>query len=115
MPAKIAIEAEGQVLTVKHARINATADGNNTVIAAVAAHKLLVLGFAFTVTAAGTVTFQDGVPTVYASFPLAANGGISYAGSLEAPAFEVATGQPLVVNNPATVDTLGFVTYVELP
>ena len=115
MPAKYIDRATGQVLNVLHARINATADGNNTVIAAVANTQLLILGYALAVTLAGTITLQDtqGTPAVHASFPLATNGGISYAGESGAPAFEIAVGQGFVINNPAGVDTLGHVTYVE--
>ena len=117
MPAKYIDPASGQVLDIKHARINATADGANTVIAAVAATQLLILGYALAVTLAGTIALQDtaGTPAVHASFPLAANGGISYAGPTSAPAFEIAVGQGFVINNPAGVDTLGHVTYVVRP
>ena len=115
MPAKYIDRATGQVLNVLHARINATADGNNTVIAAVANAVILILGYAFTATLAGTVTLQDSAATVLASFAIATNGGIVYGGEDVAPAFELAVGQGFVVNNPAGVDTLGHVTYVVRP
>ena len=117
MPAKYIDPASGQVLDIKHARINATLDGNNTIIAALANTQLFILGYAFAVTLAGTVTLQDsqGAPVVHASFPLATNGGISYAGEGGAPAFEIAEAFGFVINNPAGVDTLGHVTYVVRP
>ena len=117
MPAKYIDPASGQVLDIKHARINATADGVNVVIAAVAATQLLILGYAFSVTVAGTVSLQDsqGTPVVHATFPLAVNGGISYPGGDDSPAFEIAAGFGFNINNPAGVDTLGHVTYVSRP
>lgn len=101
---------------VKYARINATADGDNTVIAAVAGKALRVLGYALNVTAAGTISLQDtaGTPVVHAQFALAANGVVSYAGGLQAPAFETASGVGLEVNNPTGVDTLGHISYLEI-
>ena len=116
MPLKLEQPSDGLIATIKHARVNATADGNNTVIAAVPAKTLLVLGYVLTVTAAGTITLQDnqGTPAVHAQLSLPANGVAAYAGGRDAPAFEVAAGQALVVNNPVGVDTLGHITYVEL-
>jgi hypothetical protein len=101
---------------VKYARVNATADGDNTVIAAVSGKALRVLGYQLATTAAGTITLQDsaGSPAVFASFPMAANGNISYAGGLQAPAFETASGVALEISNGAGVDTLGHITYVEI-
>lgn len=101
---------------VKYVRVNATSDGDNTVVAAVASKKIRVLGYNLTVTGAGTVLMQDtaGTPVVHASFIMPANGVISYAGGPLAPAFETAAGAGLEISNPAGVDTLGHLTYVEV-
>ena len=108
----MATPAEGD-WTPLFVRVNATADGNNTLIAAVGGKQLWILSYALVVSAAGTITLQDdqGTPAIFATFPLAANGGISYAGGREAPAFFVAAGQALVLNNPVGVDTLGHISY----
>lgn len=109
------IDAAGTALAVKFARINATADGDNTVVAAVASKKIRVCGYALSVTAAGTISLQDTAttPAVHAQFSLAANGVVSYAGDCNAPAIETAAGEGVEVNNPTGVDTLGHLTYVE--
>lgn len=100
----------------KFARVNATADGDNLIVAAVATKRLRVISYALVVSAAGTITIQDtaGAPVIFAQFPLAANGGISYAGGLDAPAFESGPGLGIEINNPVGVDTLGHITYVEV-
>jgi hypothetical protein len=110
------VDGSGSTVTIKFVRVNATADGDNTVISAVGGKKLRVLGYALVVTAAGTITIQDsaGSPAVLAQFPLAANGGVSYSGGLDAPAFETPSGNGLEINNPAGVDTLGHLTYIEI-
>lgn len=110
------VDGAGTAVTIKFARVNATADGDNTIIAAVGGKKIRVLGYALTVTAAGTITLQDtqATPVIAAQFSLAAQGGVAYAGGLDAPAFETASGFGLEINNPAGVDTLGHITYLEL-
>lgn len=93
-------------------RVNATADGSNTVITGRTGEKIVVTGYALNVNAAGVVTIQDsGTPTIFASFSLVLGGGVSYAGSSETPAFEVGEGLNLVVSNAAGVDTLGHITF----
>lgn len=101
---------------IKYVRVNATADGDNTVISAVAGKALRVLSYQLTSTAAGTVTLQDtaGSPAVFASFAMPANGNITYTGGLQAPAFETASGVGLEVSNGTGVDTLGHITYLEI-
>lgn len=97
---------------VKHVRINATNDGNNTVISAVTGRKIRILSYVITATAAGTAAFTDGSAT-YASFSLAAQGGVSYSGD-DAPAFEVAVSSNFVVNCATGQDILGHATYQEV-
>lgn len=101
---------------VKYVRVNATADGDNVVIAAVAGKAIRVIAYQLTASAAGTVTVQDtaGSPVVFASFAMAANGNLSYEGGLQAPAFETASGTGLEISNGAGVDTLGHITYLEI-
>jgi hypothetical protein len=79
----------------KFVRVNATADGDNTIIAGVPGKKVRVLGYAITIGGgAGIVTFQDTAasPNIFATFSLPANGGVSYSGNHRCPAFETAQG-----------------------
>jgi hypothetical protein len=100
---------------VKHARVNATADGDNVVIAAASGKQYTVLGYAIGVNAAGVITFQDTTasPNIYASYELTDGGGVSFAGNFDCPAFEVHANKGFEVSTAAGVDALGFVTYVE--
>jgi hypothetical protein len=99
---------------VEYTRLNATNDGDNTLITGRSGEKIIVLGYAVNVNAAGVMTFQDSSasPEVYASFEFVDGGGASYAGSAEAPAFEVAEGKNLEANAAAGVDVLGHMTFV---
>lgn len=99
---------------IKHARINATSDGDNTVISGVADKSIVVLGYAINANAAGVVTLQDsaGTANVHASFELTDGGSVSFAGGTNCPAFRVAKGNGFEVNCAAGVDCLGHVTYV---
>ena len=110
------VDGAGTSVPIKFARVNATADGDNTIITGVGGKKLRVLGYALVASAAGIITIQDsaGTPAILAQFPLAANGGVSYAGGLECPAFETPTGNGLEISNPSGVDTLGHITYIEV-
>lgn len=96
---------------LNYVRLDATADGTNTVVAAVAGKSVRVIAYAFTASAAGSVTFQNtaGSPAVAAVFNLGANGGVSYGGPT--PAFETAKGTGLVISNGTGVDTTGHLTY----
>jgi hypothetical protein len=98
---------------LKYARVNATSDGDNTVISATAGKQITVIGYAIGVNAAGVITFQDTANTVAASFELTDGGGVSFAGSFECPAFELAANTGFEVSTAAGVDALGHVTYVE--
>jgi hypothetical protein len=96
-------------------RVNATSDGANNVIATPGAGKAIrVLGFCLVnATTAGVSTIQDtaGTPAVHASFDLAKNGGVSYAGGQGCPAFQLAANTGLDVSNATGADLTGFITY----
>jgi hypothetical protein len=95
-----------------YTQINATADGDNTVIAAQAGKVIRVISYVLTSTATGAVLVKDGAGTVLARFNPAVNGGAAFAGGVDAPAFETASGQSLVINNAAGIDTIGHIGYV---
>lgn len=99
----------------RYARINATKDGDNTVIAAVEGKKIIVLGYTINLNAAGTVQFQDSAaeaPAVFAGYEFPDGGGASYGGGLECPAFEVTRSLGLEVSVAESVDATGHLTYV---
>lgn len=99
---------------IQFARVNATSDGDNTVITGTSGFKIRVLGYNVTANAAGVVSFQDSASSAvtFGSFELLDSGSHSYAGSFECPAFDVTSGLNLEVNCATGVDLLGHVTYV---
>ena len=121
--AKVTLDGETITTTpdttgVKFARINCTATGLTTIVAAVTAKKIRVLAYAFTASAAINVTVQDdsGTPVVLAgAFDISATGGICFVGSRDVPAFETTAGQALNFNLSAIgVNVRGHLTYVEI-
>lgn len=99
---------------LKFAKIDATLDGANTVLAAVAGKKLRIINYVVTVTVAGVLEFEDGAGADLGFLSLGANGGASFDGKLESPAFETAAGQSFVVRTIATQDAKGHLCYVEI-
>lgn len=103
---------------LKYAVVNATADGDNEIIAAVAGKKIRVLSYVLTGASVGggTVTLQDtaGTPVAHLKLAVANNGGFVYVGDWNLPAFETASGEGLEVNNPSGSDTFGRMTYLEV-
>lgn len=99
---------------VEFARINATSDGDNTVITGRSGERIVVLGYAVNTNAAGVVAFQDSAasPGVLASFEFVDGGGATYAGSTDCPAFVVPSGLNLELTVAAGVDGLGHVTFI---
>jgi len=106
---------EGRDLREQFAPIAATGDGLNTVVAATPGMEIWVIAYVIIGDATGLIGFRDGGGAVLADYPVSANGGVSYAGGREAPAFKTAAGQALMLNNPAGVNSYGHVTYVVRP
>jgi hypothetical protein len=98
----------------EHKSINATADGDNTLVPGVAGGKIKVLAYVMTVTAAANpVIFKSGAAgTEHARFSLPANGGVVAPGDGVNTLFECDSGAGLVSNNPTGVDVLGHLTYI---
>ena len=100
---------------LKYVEVIATADGQNIIVAAAAGKRVKVIGYVLTVTAAAQqLVVENTGGTNLAQFSLGVNGGVSYAGSYEAPAFQTILGEGLAVTNPAGVDTYGHFTYLLL-
>lgn len=109
------VNAAGASLTLKSASINAAADGDNTLVAAVEGKKIRVIGYVLIGNAAGTFLWKSGAGTEKGRLRISADGaGAAYAGGLAAPAFETASGEALVGNNSAGLDVTGHLLYVEV-
>jgi hypothetical protein len=102
---------------VQRAVVNATADGDNTVIAAPGAGKsILVLGGRLRAVGAATlVILKSGAGgTVHADFNAAAaapGAVLQLPSDAEVGVFLGDVGASLVINNTAGVDTFGFLAY----
>ena len=100
---------------IRYVEVVATADGQNIIVAAVAGKRVKVISYVLTVTAAAQqLVVENTGGTNLAQFTLGINGGVSYAGSYEAPAFQTNIGEGLAVVNPTGVDTYGHFTYLVL-
>jgi hypothetical protein len=109
-------QKQGVVGATQYARVNATADGDNTIVAAPGVgQRILALGYSLRFVGAGPFVVKSGAagsvhleetgvaaPGARVSY----SGGDGYSG-----AFLCDVNAALVVNNFATGDTLGHVTY----
>lgn len=106
---------------VKHANISAASDGENSVVAAVAGKRIVVISYVLAVvhaTARDTATFRSlTTNTDHGTFfsgtdDLDGPAVYSYTGHPKAPAFVCEVGEALGINNAAGVDCAGHVTYM---
>jgi hypothetical protein len=98
-------------LDVQTARVNADADGDNTIVAAVAGKRIRVVGYALSATTAGLVTIRSAA-TVLAELSLPAAGTVvPYVGSVAVPAFQTAPGEALVFATQVGQDVNGHLAY----
>ena len=79
---------------MKFARINATTDGDNEIVAANTVpedRRIRVLNYSVTANSAGVVTFQDTASSagIVASFELTDSGSHTFNGTRESPAFDL--------------------------
>jgi hypothetical protein len=100
---------------LKYLLVQALADGANVLVAAVAGKRVKVISYVFTIaTAAGTLILEETGGTGLAKFSVAINGGVSFAGNYDGPAFQTAIGQGLQTNNPTGLDVYGHIAYLLL-
>src|SRR2546427_1864618 len=93
-------------------RVNATADGDNTVIAAPGAgQRIIVLAILLTgLTTAGVALIRSGAAgTVHGEVSLGTSGGVGLSGSAREPLFVCDSNAALVVNCSAGLDVKGLV------
>jgi hypothetical protein len=101
----------------KYAAVSASASGDNTIVAAVAGQKIVLLSY--TVIAAGdvSITWKSGASTsLSGAMALAANGGAAPSAGPLAPGaivglLETAAGEALVLGLSAAVAVGGHITY----
>lgn len=102
---------------MKFARINATSDGDNEIVAAADVpedKRIRVINYAVNTNAAGVIGFQttEASPTVLATFELADSGSPQvFNGTHQSPAFDLPLGVGLEVNVATGVDALGHLAY----
>ena len=111
--------ANGTWNPLKYVYINASAAGDLTLVASTASRAIRVIGYALVIdNTAAEVFFQDSqaTPIVHAGFSLLSGGGISYAGDLWSPAFQVSVGLGLELKRGATAGftVKGHMTYLEI-
>lgn len=101
--------------TVKTAIIAASASGDNSVVAAVSAKKIRVLGFFVTGNGAVNVKFRSGTTDISGLTYIAqAGGGIAVPSTTGGFWFETATNTVLNINLSAAVAVGGQVQYAEI-
>lgn len=102
-----------QWVDTKQAFANPSAIGNTVLVAAVTGKKIRVLAFAFVSTLANSVKFQSATTDKSATFPVAANGGLSAPWN-PAGWFETNAGEALNVNLSVATATGVQATFVEV-
>lgn len=98
----------------KFVALGATTDGVNSVIAAVAGYRIVVLGYVVSANAAGVIKFQDDsdTPNVFAEYEFTDSGGAAYVGRPASPAFATARSVGLDLHVANGVDATGHLTYL---
>jgi len=101
--------------TPKYAAINATANGDNTLIAAITGKKIRVLAYVLVADAAVGCAFEDGAggDELTGQLPLAANGGVSAPFS-PVGWFETSENTLLNLETDAAANVRGHLVYVEI-
>jgi len=100
-------------VSIKYAKIEQASAGTNTIIAAVANKKLRVVGWALSLSVAGTAKFlATGGSDLTGVMPMGTTPA-TFSGSVWGPAFEVPVGVGLDLTS-ATGSAHGFVVYQEV-
>lgn len=91
--------------------ISAASSGANSLVAAVPGKSIRVLGYALVAAGAVTVNFENGTTDISGVMSLAANGGVSYPGGVQCPAFETSPGTALGLTLGGAVQVSGHICY----
>lgn len=104
---------EGKVAPLKYVAVAATADGDNTIIAAVAGKKLRIVQAFLTSTTTGLVGFKNGAgSTVFSIHSLAGSGQPMFPNV--GWVMETSVNTAFILNTTAGQDVHGFVVYAEV-
>lgn len=98
----------------KFVAIEESLSGDRTIVAAVSGKQIRVLGYLLTSVLAVDVKFKSnpGGNSLSGALVLPINGNLFYAGGLDAPAFETASGQSLEMNLSLATGVRGHLTYI---
>jgi hypothetical protein len=94
--------------------VNATSDSDQDLIAAAdvpQGKRIRVINYVLNVNAAGVITLQDTDNTLLAKFELLDSTSVSFVGTINSPAFDLALGKGLEISNASSVDTFGHLAY----
>ena len=101
---------------VQTVRVNANAIGDSTVVAATASQRIWVLSYGLTATGGGTLAIKSGSSTTLAEIVFVVSitiaTAVTFAGSLDSPAFVTAAGEALVFNTAVAQGVKGHISYV---
>ncbi len=111
------LSSNGTDQPFEYVRINASAAGDTTLVAATASRSIRVLNYVISTQSAVSLQFQesDATPIVVGGpFDCADMGGVSFSGSLISPAFQCSVGKGLEIARAASAATVigGHLTYV---
>lgn len=85
--------------TILYAVITQSGAGTDTLVSAVANHRIKVVGYVVVMGSAGTVTFKSGTTALTGAMSFAANGGASSAGTENFPVFATGTNEALNITS----------------
>jgi hypothetical protein len=102
-----------ELAQIKFASISLAATG--TLVPAVTGKKIRVISYVIVAASAVSVNFENGTTNISGVMDLAANSGIDYVGSRDAPAFETSSAALLGLTLSGAVQVSGHLTYVEIP
>jgi len=104
---------EGRTFLVRWAEINATAIGNNTILAGITGQKITVISLDFVVAAAVSISWLSATTTLRNAQAFAANSGL--ARDLARPYYvQTNPGEALIMNLSAAVNVRGAFGYVQV-
>jgi hypothetical protein len=81
----------------KDVEIDQGAAGTTELLAGSPGYRIRVLSYFVVMSLAGTYAFSDGTDWKTGDIPVAVNGGVAEAGTLETPLFECGVGRPLSI------------------
>jgi hypothetical protein len=107
------MSTDGVYTGAQFAVINASASGDNTIVAAITSHRIIVLNYVLSAAGAVNGTWKDGAVAVTGLETLpAAGSSLAVVGNLDSPLFRTTSGNALVLNLSAAVAVGGHITFV---